>query len=293
MPPGLWIVATPIGNLMDITSRACKALAEAELIFCEDTRRTGILLSSLGIARNQRLERLDAHTPLNRLQAWIQEMKMGGKFALVTDAGTPAVSDPGSVFVALAHEAEIQVTPIPGASAVLALLSVSGFQETAFAFRGFFPRKTLERKREIQLAQSSPLASICTWFESPLRILDTLTLVQHELPEARIIVAKELTKLHEKLFLGSINKVLEQIETELNQIGSVGEWCFGIQFSSRDSVAREEALDTLREAWVKALRCLAECGVSASEAVRKVSQHFGVPKKLVYQESLSVFGKKT
>lgn len=134
--PGLWVVATPIGNLGDLSPRAREALELADAILCEDTRRTARLAAALGISTP--LERLDAHAGPRAIEKAVKRLEAGESLALVTDAGTPAISDPGAALVAAARDAGVAITPFPGASAVMTLLSVAGFHETPFTFRGFF-----------------------------------------------------------------------------------------------------------------------------------------------------------
>jgi 16S rRNA (cytidine1402-2'-O)-methyltransferase len=142
MKQGLWVVATPIGNLSDLSARCREALEQAEVILCEDTRRTLNLLRALDIPSDGRLKRFDAHTESESTSFWINQLLKGRKIALVSDAGTPAVSDPGARLVSEARRQGICVTPFPGPSAVMALLSVSGFQETAFTFSWIFSKET-------------------------------------------------------------------------------------------------------------------------------------------------------
>jgi 16S rRNA (cytidine1402-2'-O)-methyltransferase len=303
LPPGLWVVATPIGNLSDISERAREALSRCSRILCEDTRRSAQLIQALGLtpARPPRLERMDAYVTEGKLQSVLSWLEAGENLALVTDAGTPAISDPGAELVKLAHEAGIQVTPVPGPSAVTALLSVSGFGQTAFSFRGFFPRKPSERLSELQVlleVSSKTDTLVHLWFESPQRIEEALEAVVEGLGElaesTRICAAKEITKAFEKVFEGSAPEVLSQIREHVLESGLKGEWCFAILLPPKQSlqIHSDESSD-----WVKALHCfLDEAGafapVSASEAARRVSQHFGAPKKLVYEKALQISGKK-
>lgn len=294
LPSGLWVVATPIGNLKDISERAIQALDQAEGIFCEDTRETAKLLSALGIAKSfSKLERLDAHSSLKVIARAVERLVAGESFAVVTDAGTPAVSDPGAQLVAQARDAGVQITPIPGSSAVMALLSVCGFNETAFVFRGFFPRKTEERREELERSWAAAqlgVSNVFAWFESPYRILETLeefvAVLASIAPETKLVAAKELTKLHERIFGGSLSEVLQAVRMEIQKEGTKGEWCFALHYPD----SKRESKEDLN--WLKALECLIECGVSASEASRTVSQHFGVSKKQVYERFLQNSGKK-
>ena len=286
LPAGLWVVATPIGNLNDLTPRALTALDEADLILCEDTRRTSALLSALGrVEFLKRLERMDAHTEPKKIQLWVERLQRGTNIAVVTDAGTPSVSDPGSALVAAAHEAGIRVSPVPGPSAPLALLSVSGFQGTAFLFRGFFPRSESEQKKELARLSATEttqtLSDIVIWFESPFRIVKALQTLAAELPGVRTVVAKELTKLYEQIFTGPAHAVAEAVATEILATGEVGEWCFAVQFPQPDPTLGQ-GKSPGDPGWEKALQCLLDAGISASDSAKRISQTFGVPKKVVY-----------
>lgn len=291
MQAGLWVVATPIGNLADLTDRARQALAECSALLCEDTRRTSKLVASLGL--QPRLERFDAHSGPGVVSRLIERMLEGERLALVTDAGTPGISDPGSALVAAAHAAGIPVTPIPGASAVVALLSAAGFEETAFAFRGFFPRKEVERQAEVARCASSAVARVFVWFESPERVTDALQSIAVASSEARVAAAKELTKVHERIFTGTSSEVAARVSEEIAREGARGEWVLAARFPALDDgdeAASEES--SLSASWKLALRCLLDCGVSPSEAAKSVSRNFEAPRKSVYDEALRLAGRK-
>ncbi len=284
MPAGaaLWVVATPIGNLSDLSPRGREALAGVSKILCEDTRRTSQLMSALGLQR--RLERFDAHTSDRELESWIERLLQGEALAIVTDAGTPAISDPGARLVREAHERGIRVLPVPGPSAPVTLLSASGFHETAFCFRGFFPRKKGDRLEELRQASASSMARVFVWFESPNRIIEALEAVAEVEPNSRLCVGKELTKLHERVFSGQAGDVLDQVRAEIEKEGALGEWCFAVELKPQV----EEKLGD----WELALQCLVDCRVGASEAAKRVSQRFGVAKNQAYERALMLSGKK-
>jgi 16S rRNA (cytidine1402-2'-O)-methyltransferase len=290
LPSGLWVVATPLGNLEDITIRAQKALSSADAILCEDTRRTAKLTAALGISK--RLERLDAHASPQRVDEVVKRLLGGESLALVTDAGTPGISDPGSALVKKALEAGVRVVPVPGPSAVTALLSVSGFSDSSFVFSGFFPRKNGEREESIRLLLVAKDGRAFVWFESPERIVGTLEMIGKMAPECRVIAAKELTKIHEKLFFGSAADVASQVQTEIESEGALGEWVFAVSCESRQKTNEKHAESDESSDWVKALRCLLDAQVSAPEAARRVSHNFGVSKRIVYERALKIFGKK-
>jgi 16S rRNA (cytidine1402-2'-O)-methyltransferase len=278
---GLYVVATPIGNLEDLSPRARKALEQAHAVLCEDTRRTGELMAALGL--QNRLERLDAHASDSALENALERLQDGEALALVTDAGTPGISDPAAALVERAREAGVAVIPIAGPSAVTALLSVSGFVTTAFEFRGFFPRQKSEQCAEIGRFIGLSEAKVGVWFESPHRVTEALDRFAELAPEARGIAAKEMTKIHERFFTGRAKDLSEKVKIEIAREGERGEWCVAFQFDAQaaDSEASEKTLS-----WNRVLELLLENGVSVSESSRAVSQAFGVTKKKVYAEAL-------
>lgn len=286
----LQVVATPIGNLGDFSPRARKALETAHAILCEDTRQGAKLMNALGIGRPMStLVRLDAHTPISRFEGWTERMLSGQTLVLITDAGTPGISDPGAALVAHARSAGVVVEPIPGASAVLALLAASGLEATSFTFRGFFPRKAGDQEKELRLAASSPLGGIFMWFESPHRIEQALTKVAQGYPESQVVIAKELTKLHENFFVGSAEQASRDVAAEIKREGELGEWCFAVVFPA---VSVEEA-GALPGDWKKALQCLLEAKVPVSDASRRIAEAFDQPKKQVYETALQWSRKKS
>ncbi len=292
MPSGLWVVATPLGNLGDVTPRAITALSEAAVILCEDTRRTLNLLRALEIHERPHLERLDAHATPQQIDSVIERLKQGGNFALVSDAGTPGISDPGAKVVAAAHAAGICVTPVPGVSAVATLLSVSGLEGSSFAFLGFFPRALREKRELMEKLETHTAITVAIWFESPRRILESLGCIAERWPAARLVVGKEMTKLHEKFFVGPATQVHTAIVQETQETGEIGEWCFSVELPHVESEAASDS-----SGWVKALECLLSAGVSVSESARLIGQHFGAPsdpsRKEVYERALRLSEKKS
>jgi len=297
LPSGLWVVATPIGNLSDLSPRAKMALEHADWIACEDTRRTRSLLSALGIiaAREgggDRLRRFDRHTSPEVAENWALEIrKTGQSVALVSDAGTPGISDPGALLVRQALETGIRVTPIPGPSAVPAFLSVAGWPDAdCFCFQGFLPRqkKALEGTvhETAEWARSMKRAWISVWFESPERIRDSLESIASALSEiegVEMAACKELTKIHEKLFRGSPSQVFDQVSEEIEREGALGEWAIAIKFPAVDAVDCEPASP---EEWGRALQCLQDAGVKDSESARIISHRFGVSRDEAYRRAL-------
>ncbi len=305
LPPGVWVVATPIGNLADLGGRARQALESADWIACEDTRRTRSLLSALGIPLSGRsstevLRRFDRHTPRSVVENWVEELRQSGQsVALVSDAGTPAISDPGALFVEVARSAGIQVTPIPGASAVIALLSVTGWNDVdSFCFQGFFPRdpktlrQSLERTRKWTAESGRAWGGV--WFESPERIDATLGILSETFPKGsgvQLLVCKELTKVHEKQFHGSPEWVRSQVSMEIQNEGAVGEWALAVRFPALDAAAesiQEECLS-----WSQVLECLIEAGAKSSDAARILSHRFGISRDEVYRSAMEIKKKRS
>jgi 16S rRNA (cytidine1402-2'-O)-methyltransferase len=212
MPGTLFVVATPIGNLEDITLRALRVLKEATLIAAEDTRHTAILLRRHDI-RTPTVS-VHEHNERQRTAELLTRLVAGDSIALVTDAGTPAISDPGARLVEAAHEAGIRIEPVPGPSAVSAALAVSGFAADRFTFLGFPPARAGQRRRWFEALRGVEGALI--FFEAPHRIRGSLEDLREALGERQILVARELTKLHETLQRGWISDILKG---ELNARG--------------------------------------------------------------------------
>lgn len=204
----LFVVATPIGNLKDITVRAVETLRTVDVVACEDTRRTEKLMRHLEIHRP--LVRYDEHTHVKASRRLVDEMQSGKSVALVTDAGTPGVSDPGTRLVADVLAEGIKVEPIPGPSAVSAAISVSGFGKEGYVFLGFLPPRKGRAKRILQ--EAFGLGRKVAIFESPYRVEDTLSMVSEVAPEAHIVLAREMTKIHEEFIRGDIEKIRTYVQ---------------------------------------------------------------------------------
>ena len=210
----LYIVATPIGNLDDISERALKTLADVDIIACEDTRHSGRMLASYGI--KNKLMSFHAHNENQSAHKFIELLKQGNDIALVSDAGTPLISDPGYPLVRQAHEENITVVPIVGASAIIALLSCCGLPTNEFHFTGFLAAKSTHRKQ--QLATINSYSGTTVVYESTHRILKSLADMQEVLGGERLIaIGRELTKTFETVKLGTINEIKSFIESDANQ----------------------------------------------------------------------------
>ena len=204
----LYVVATPIGNLGDLSARAVETLTQATRVAAEDTRRTRGLLTHLGLSKP--IERLDAHASAHDIARVVEHLQAGETIALVTDAGTPVVSDPGTELVRAAVEAGVHVVPIPGPSAVLTALVASGLSGGSFRFLGFLPRKGSERRDELEKIRSTP--EVVVLFESPERTLETLADLARIMPHRRCVVARELTKMHEEFVRGTLEELVRTLE---------------------------------------------------------------------------------
>ncbi len=207
MNPGtLYLVGTPIGNLGDITLRALETLKAVAVIAAEDTRRTGLLLKRYEISTP--MVSLHEHNERARAAELVERLKAGESAALVTDAGMPVISDPGAFFVEQAAAAGIPVTVVPGANAAVAALALSGFRGEKFRFEGFPPKKSAAMERWLEGLKAEETPVIC--YESPYRVVKTLEAIRKVLGEVPVVVARELTKLHEEATRGSTSQVLKR-----------------------------------------------------------------------------------
>jgi len=203
----LYIVSTPIGNMEDITLRALRILKEVDLIAAEDTRRTGLLLKHFGIQAP--LTSYFEGNELKKRDFIIAKLKEGKKVALVSDAGTPGISDPGFRLIQLAIENQVPIVPIPGSSAVITALSVSGLPTDAFLFKGFLPHKS-KKKRDL-LKELEHVRETLIFYESPHRISETLRDVLEILGDREIVLTRELTKAYEEIIRGKVSEILNQV----------------------------------------------------------------------------------
>jgi 16S rRNA (cytidine1402-2'-O)-methyltransferase len=214
MPPGrIDVVATPIGNLADLSPRAREVLAAADLIAAEDTRHTGNLLRQIGLHRP--LVSLHEHNEAQRRDALIEQLRNGARVALVSDAGTPLVSDPGYLLVRAALESGIEVQAVPGASALLVALAVSGLPAERFCFEGFLPARPAARRERLRALRQESRTQV--FFEAPHRIVEMLEDMASEFGPARsACVARELTKAHESVYRGSVERLLQIAREDAN-----------------------------------------------------------------------------
>lgn len=273
----LYIVATPIGNLEDVTLRALRILKEADLIACEDTRQAQKLLNHYGIATPT--ISYHEHNEATRAVELAQKLEQGGAIALVSDAGMPAISDPGYRVVALAIERGISVVPVPGASALVAALGPSGLPTDSFHFWGFLPAKAGQRRRALEQIANAEETQI--FYEAPHRLREALADAAEILgPERPIVIARELTKLHEEFLRGPVAKVAEELKDR--EIRGEIVLLFGKAQSHGASAQpmRQNLGARLQEIMAEqklnekaALKVLAkEMGVSKSEAYRELQR---------------------
>jgi 16S rRNA (cytidine1402-2'-O)-methyltransferase len=204
----LYVVGTPIGNLEDMTSRAIRTLKEVDLIACEDTRRTQKLLNHYSI--RTRTVSYHEHNELTRAPELIIEMEEGSNIALVSDAGMPVISDPGYRLVKLAIRHDLQVIPIPGPSAFVAVLAVAGLPMDKFAFLGFLPAKRAARQKALQELKNS--SETLVFYEAPHRALEMLTDLRRVLADRPVVMAREITKVYEEFVRGTASEVIERLK---------------------------------------------------------------------------------
>jgi 16S rRNA (cytidine1402-2'-O)-methyltransferase len=270
MPGTLYVVATPIGNLEDVTLRALRILREVSLIAAEDTRRTARLLQHYSIST--RTTSLHEHNERGKTPALIARLAAGESVALVSDAGTPIVSDPGTLLVAAAHAAGIRVEPIPGASAVVAALSASGLMEREFVFVGFPPNRSKARLDWFIRLAAEPRVIIL--YEAPHRIRATLGAMRETLGNRVIAVGRELTKAHEELVVRPIDDVLAAKFEERGEftivISGIRPITTGREPPSPTDAAREFGLLTKNGA------------LTRREALKQLSSRYNIPARAVF-----------
>ena len=273
--PGLYVVGTPIGNLEDITLRALRVLKEVDLIACEDTRQTQKLLTHFSIST--RTVSYHEHNESERAAELVEQMQQGASVALVTDAGMPAVSDPGYRLIARAIENELPVVPVPGPSAFLTALVASGLPTDSFGFRGFLPSKTGERRTMLQEIRNTPTAQI--FYEAPHRIIDALHDIVEILGAARqIVIARELTKLHEEFLRGKAGEVSQILERR----GAVrGEITLLIAKADATESRVETPSLTTRE---RVQQIMAAERVDEKAALKKAAKERGISKSEAYRQ---------
>ncbi len=270
----LYIVSTPIGNLEDITLRALRVLKESDIIAAEDTRHTRHLLDRYQISTQ--LTSYHDHNKEDKAPVLVARMLEGKSVALVSDAGTPGISDPGYFLINLAADQKVPVVPVPGATAAIAALSVSGLPTDRFVFEGFLPAKHLARIKRLQGLAKEKRTLI--FYEAPHKILKTLADILEVFGDRRAVITRELTKMHEETMRGSLSEILKHL-----QAGQVrGEFTIIVHGESPQPMKQE--IDTA--AYLREL--MLHRGLSRKEAVAAAAEELGLPRKEVYRESLGI-----
>jgi 16S rRNA (cytidine1402-2'-O)-methyltransferase len=268
--PVLYIVSTPIGNLGDLSHRAVEVLGSVDVVLAEDTRRTGMLLKHFGI--EARMISAHEHNEGARARLVAELLGEGKRVALVSDAGTPLLSDPGARLVRSAVEAGFEVVPVPGASALLAALVVSGLSADRFTFYGFIPRKGGDRAALLREMTESRYTSVM--YESPHRVQALLDdLLAGAGPDRRVVIARELTKMHEEIFRGSLGEAVQRFAER----GPRGEFVVLLEGNTAgpDVEAEEATARTLAEA-------LLEQGMAPSAVAKEVGRRTGISRNEAY-----------
>jgi 16S rRNA (cytidine1402-2'-O)-methyltransferase len=267
----LYIVATPLGNLADLSSRAAELLKQVPVVAAEDTRRTRGLLSHLGA--NANLLSFHAHSGERRLDSLLEILQSGRDVALVSDAGTPTVSDPGADLIALAREAGVTVIPIPGASAVTAALSASGLPGDRYLFLGFIPRKGRDRARLLGRAASEEWSVVL--FEAPSRLVSLLEdLIPLAGIDRRAVVARELTKVHEEIRAGTLGDLVDYYAA----MPPRGELTIVLQGTGVPATEPDRTEDAVEQA-----TSLLAAGHTRREVARRLTESLGLPRNEAYK----------
>jgi 16S rRNA (cytidine1402-2'-O)-methyltransferase len=277
LAPGLYIVATPIGNLEDITLRALRVLRSVDRIACEDTRQTRKLLDRYGITTPTISSH--EHNEAERSRQLIQELKNGARIAVVSDAGTPGISDPGMIFAQAAIAEGIPVFPIPGANAALTALVASGSNTDRFSFIGFLPPKAGARRTALEgLARTTADPTTLVLHEAPHRIVETLADIESVWgPDCRVVLAREMTKVHEEFLRGAVQSVREQLAARASIRGEM------VLLVDAKPVSAELAVgSTSVQARLAELQ--KSEGLTEKDALKRIARERGVSKSEIWRE---------
>ena len=269
----LYIVPTPIGNLEDITLRALRVLKEVDLIAAEDTRHTRHLLTHYGITTA--LTSYHEHNERKKSLSLVERMQKGANIALVSDAGTPAISDPGFRLVVEAIGAQIQVVPLPGASALATVLSAGGLPTDRIAFEGFLPAKKQERRAKLGALRGQ--SATLVFYEAPHRLKETLNDMLEIFGDRDIVIAREVTKVHEEFLRGSVRDLISRLaERELR-----GEITILVRGSLAEPAVSESVINT-------EIRRLKNQGMRVKEIAEVLGERFGYSKREIYRLTLEL-----
>lgn len=273
----LYIVPTPIGNLKDITIRALDVLKECNVIAAEDTRQTIKLLNHFNIKKQ--LISYHQHNELTKSEEIINRVKGGEIVALVSDAGSPGISDPGSVIIKKCIEEEIEFEVLPGATAIITALVNSGLDTTKFTFRGFVPRENKERR--LLISEIKNHKETLVFYEAPHRIKDTLSFLYEELGNRKVAICRELTKLHEQIVRGLISEVIEHFNTNNPR----GEFVVVIEGKSQEEIDLEQKAKWENTTVEEHIILYVDRGYTKKEAIKLVAKERSMPKSEVYKYS--------
>ncbi|MGA2851700.1 MAG: 16S rRNA (cytidine(1402)-2'-O)-methyltransferase [Terracidiphilus sp.] len=282
LAPGLYLVATPIGNLGDITLRALDVLKHVDRIACEDTRQTQKLLNHFSIATPT--VSCHQHNERQRATELIDALKAGGRIALVSDAGMPGISDPGTWLAAEAIAAGVAVIPIPGANAALSALVASGLSTSEFQFVGFLPEKSGARRSRLEdlanEAAAQETARTLIFYEAPHRILETLTDLESVWSAAlHVVVARELTKIHEEFLRGSVADVRRELAARDRVRGEIT-----LLVEAPGRAATPSSGEVVEKIAVRVARLQDEAGIDEKEALKRLARELGTSKSELYRE---------
>ena len=274
LAPGLYLVATPIGNLEDITLRALRVLRSVDRIACEDTRQTQKLLNHFEI-RTPTVS-YHMHNEGSRSEELVAALKQGGRIAVVSDAGTPGIADPGGQIAAAAIAAGIDVFPVPGANAAISGLIASGLPTERFTFHGFLPAKAGQRKTALEQLPRGEVTHL--FYEAPHRIVETLADVEAVFgPTQHVVMARELTKLHEEFLRGPVSDLRAQLATRINIRGEI--------VLMLAPTASEEAPTDQRPSIAAEVAALIKAeGLSEKDALKRIAKERGIGKSDAYRE---------
>lgn len=276
MTSTLYIVSTPIGNLEDITLRALNILKEVDLIACEDTRTSKKLLSRYQIQKP--LTSYHEHNEIEKAKELLSLLQEGKSVALITDAGTPGVSDPGFRIVKLASENGVQVVPIPGASAAIAALSISGLPTSSFTFLGFPPKQNKKLIEYLERVKGYPETLI--FYESPKRIIKTLEAITEVFGDRNASISREITKMYEETLRGFLSEIKSTLES---RDSLKGEFVLVVEGDTREKADFDsKTIDDL-------LHYLKKEGHSLKDAVKQVATDSGVSKSKIYKKALQIW----
>jgi 16S rRNA (cytidine1402-2'-O)-methyltransferase len=273
--PTLYLVATPIGNLEDITLRALRVLRAVDRIACEDTRQTQKLLNHYGITT--RTISYHEHNEMTKAAELVVDLEGGARIALVTDAGMPGISDPGFRLISLAIRHHVPVVPIPGASAFLAALVASGLPTDSFRFSGFLPGKRGERRTLLESIRTSPRTQV--FYEAPHRVLEALEDIVEVLgPDRHVVIAREVTKIHEEFLRGRTSEVLATLKARSQVKGEITLLIARVEESAAAAVSPRL---NVRE---RVDQIMSEEKIDEKAALKKVAKEMGVSKSEAYRE---------